>query len=179
MNDWNTVITVHERHLPEVLELLGRYGTISRTEYFNVAVMKADEPRFLLETLREEALADLRLSAVLARLVPADRTFNFQSAEDFELKAKAVVGEWVTELGGKRFHVRMRRRGFKGRISSMEEERRLDGFLLEALERMGRPGRIDFDDPDRIVSVETVGQRAGLSLWTREELERYPLLRFG
>jgi len=53
----------------------------------------------------------------------------------------------------------------------------LDEALLETLEHRGTPGRIDFDDPDFILDVETVGQRAGMSLWTREDLHRYPFLK--
>jgi hypothetical protein len=58
----------------------------------------------------------------------------------------------------------------------MEEERFLDDFILAALEQAGSPGHITFEDPDAVIVVETVGQRAGLSLWTREELRRYPFL---
>jgi len=28
-----------------------------------------------------------------------------------------------------------------------------------------------------VIEVETVGNRAGLSIWTREDLRRYPFLR--
>jgi hypothetical protein len=52
----------------------------------------------------------------------------------------------------------------------------LDKVLLEALAQAGTPGQITFDDPDAIVAVETVGNRAGLALWTREDLQRYPFL---
>jgi tRNA(Ser,Leu) C12 N-acetylase TAN1 len=38
------------------------------------------------------------------------------------------------------------------------------------------PASIDFQDPDAILAVETVGQRGGLSLWTREQLRTYPFL---
>jgi tRNA(Ser,Leu) C12 N-acetylase TAN1 len=41
----------------------------------------------------------------------------------------------------------------------------------------GSTGRIDFEDPDVIIVVETVGQIAGLSLWTREQRRKYSLLR--
>ena len=58
----------------------------------------------------------------------------------------------------------------------MDEERFLDTYLLEALATAGTPGQIRFSDPDAIIALETIGPRAGLSLWTREELERYPLL---
>jgi tRNA(Ser,Leu) C12 N-acetylase TAN1 len=83
----------------------------------------------------------------------------------------------VADLRGKSFHVRLHRRGFKGRLSSQNEEGFLDGVLLEALEQSGTPGRITFADPDAIIAVETVDGQAGLSLWTREEMQRYPFIR--
>jgi hypothetical protein len=72
--------------------------------------------------------------------------------------------------------VRLHRRGFKGRLSTQVEERFLDTFLLESLERAGAPGHIRFEEPDAIVAVKTVGQRAGLALWTRDDLKRYSFL---
>jgi hypothetical protein len=71
----------------------------------------------------------------------------------------------------------MHRRGFKGRISSLEEEHFLDKILLEELGKIGSPGHITFENPDAILVVETVGQQVGLSCWTREDLQHYPLLR--
>jgi len=82
----------------------------------------------------------------------------------------------VPDLRGKRFHVRMHRRGFKGRLSSQHEEQFLDHHLLERLEARGSAGRIDFDDPDAIIAVETLGQVAGLSRWTRDQLRKYEML---
>jgi tRNA(Ser,Leu) C12 N-acetylase TAN1 len=82
----------------------------------------------------------------------------------------------VPELRGKRFHVRIHRRGFKHRIQSQEAERYLDGVLLNALEMAGAAGSIDFEDPDAILAIDTIDRRAGMSLWTREDMERYPFL---
>ena len=62
-------------------------------------------------------------------------------------------------------------------MSSQEEEQLMDKVLLEALETAGTPGSITFDDPDAIVAIETLGHRAGVSLWTRDDLRRYPFLR--
>jgi len=64
---------------------------------------------------------------------------------------------------------RRHRRGFKDRLASQEQERILDSVLLAALEKAGNPGRISFEDPDVVCVVETIGQWAGLSLWTRED----------
>ncbi|HHO47302.1 MAG TPA: hypothetical protein ENN06_02420 [Desulfobacteraceae bacterium] len=176
MNDWNVVITVHERNLAAALDFLREYGEVARTEYFNVAVMKVADSTLLMETLRQRVSSDPGLLNILARVVPALHAFNFQSPEDFEQKAKKVLGGRVPLLRGRRFHVRMHRRGFKGRLSSLEEERSLDRFLLEELAGIQSSGSIDFADPDMILAIETIGQRAGLSMWTRAELARYPLL---
>lgn len=55
-----------------------------------------------------------------------------------------------------------------------DHERRLP----EALDRTGPLGRPAFDDPDRIIAVETVGQRAGFSSGREKSLSgtRHPLL---
>jgi hypothetical protein len=85
--------------------------------------------------------------------------------------------QWVPQLAGKGFHVRMYRRGFKGQLISQDEERFLDRVLLEALEQNGTPGHITFDQPDAIVVVETLGQWCGLSCWSHADLQRYPFLK--
>jgi hypothetical protein len=40
MNDWNVVVTVHERNMKEAQHCLDEYGRVARTEYFNVVVMQ-------------------------------------------------------------------------------------------------------------------------------------------
>ena len=72
--------------------------------------------------------------------------------------------------------MRLHRRGFMGIISTQPEERFLDEVLLDALADAGTPGRIRFADPDRVIQVETVDGRAGMSLWTREDMHRFPFL---
>jgi len=176
MNDWNVVITVYDDGYNQARKILEGYGKVDRTDYFNILLMQAADPRQLLEALQEEADRDPESMKSLARIMPVVETFTFQSAGEFEGKARKAVWNWLPELGGKSFHLRMHRRGFKGRLSSMDEERFLDTYLLEALEMAGTQGEITFDDPDAILALETVGPRAGLSLWTRAELERYPLL---
>jgi tRNA(Ser,Leu) C12 N-acetylase TAN1 len=62
-------------------------------------------------------------------------------------------------------------------LASPAEEKLLNETLLQRLADTGRPGRINFDDPDHVIDIETVGNRAGLSLWSRDDLRRYPFLR--
>jgi len=176
MREWNTVVTVHEDGYNKARKLLERYGPVSKTDFFNVLLMQVDDQQQLLDQLREEGERDPGALSALARVVPLILTFNFRTPQEFEDKAREAVSSLLPTLGGKSFHVRMHRRGFKGKLSGMEEEKFLDTYLLEELDKAGVPGRITFNDPDAIIAVETLGPRAGLSLWTRDDLKRYPLL---
>ena len=177
MQHWNVVVSLHERQYVPARKLLEKLGAVSRTAYFNVLVMHVEDIGRLLETLRQWVEENPQLLTILARVVPVTQTFTFQTVEEFEAKARETCLSWVADLRGKSFHVRLHRRGFKGRLSSQNEEGFLDGVLLEALEQSGSPGRITFADPDAIITVETVDCQAGLSLWTREEMQRYPFIR--
>lgn len=176
MHDWNVVITVQEEGYNQARKILERFGPVARTDYFNILLMRVGDHRQLLEQLREEAERDPGRVSALARVMPVLQCFSFQTPAEFEDKARQAVSAWLPSLAGKSFHLRMHRRGFKGKLSGMQEEKFLDTYLLEALEMAGARGRIAFDDPDAIIALETIGPRAGLSLWTREDLQRYPLL---
>jgi len=177
MRDWNVVITVHDGNFTRARQLLDRFGKIKRTGFYNVLVMKVEDVAAFQEQLADHAAIVPDILGVVARVMPATEVFEFQSAEAFETQAREVALQWAPQLAGKSFHARMHRRGFKEALPSQQEERMLDEALLQALERAGTPGRIDFEDPDFILDVETVGQRAGMSLWTREDLHHYPFLK--
>jgi tRNA(Ser,Leu) C12 N-acetylase TAN1 len=175
MEDWNVVVTVQSGHYREASRLLRSLGRVRRTAFYNVLTLQVEDIRRFLEVLREKsAVAPEQFKSL--HFMPVQKTFQFQSAAEFETLAHEVIGAWLSELAGKTFHVRMHRRGFKGRLSSQEVERDLDKVLLAGLENIGKPGRINFDDPDVICVVESVGQRAGLSLWTRDDRRRFPFL---
>lgn len=177
MSDWNVVVSLQERGFKRAFKDLQGFGLVSKTDFFNVLALKVSD----IERFQEALLAWVEerpaLLAAIARLVPVTDTFIFQSAEEFETKAKEIVWQWVPQLAGKTFHVRMHRRGFKERLSSLEMEQLLDGILMAALAQAGTPGHITFDNPEAIVVVETLGQWAGLACWQREEMNRYPWLR--
>ena len=177
MLDWNVVISVQERGYRQAKAVLERYGEVSETEYFNVLVMKVGDIRQFLGDMRKLNEEEPQSLDGISRIVPVTATFFFQSPEEFEIRARGAVVRWVSALAGKTFHVRMHRRGFKARLSSQEEERFLDHFLMKCLEERGFTAEISFEDPDVIIALETIGQRAGLSLWPREERQRYLFLR--
>jgi tRNA(Ser,Leu) C12 N-acetylase TAN1 len=177
MQEWNAVISVNEHGYRKAIDVFNEFGDVKRTEFFNVLLLRAGNVQEMLETLRERALENPESLSFLARLIPVTHTFIFSSAGEFENKSKEIVLGWVPQLAGRSFFIRIRRRGFKGRLSSLDEERFLDTFLLEALEKSGSPGRIAFENPDAIIAIETIGTWAGMSLWNREEREKYPFVR--
>jgi tRNA(Ser,Leu) C12 N-acetylase TAN1 len=177
MRNWNVLVTVHENAYGRIRNLLSEFGPIDRTVFFNVLILQCHDVEEMLRRLNEKIAAEPGLLNFLARLIPVAETFSFQTHEEFEMQAREAALSFVERLKGKSFHVRMHRRGFKGKISTVEEERMLNEVILKALEDLGMPGRLNFDDPDAIVAVETLGQHAGFSLWTREDLKQYPFLR--
>lgn len=176
MKDWNVVVTLRGRQFGRSVNLLRRFGEVASSGFFNVLLMRVDDAEAFLEHLRTRADEEAELLSLVARVMPVTQTFVFQNREEFEAHAKEAVQGFVPALAGKAFHVRVHRRGFKGRLSSLEEEHVLDDVLLERLQETGAPGHLAFDDPDAVVDVETVGTQAGLSIWTRQDITRHPLL---
>lgn len=177
MQEWNAVISVREHGFRQAFDVFGDFGEVKRTEFFNILLLRARDVALMLETLRERAERSPESLAFLARLIPVTRTFIFNSPEEFEDRARTMILGWAQDLAGKSFFVRIHRRGFRGRIQSMDEERHLDTLLLVELEKSCKPGKISFEDPDAVIAIETVGTWAGLALFTREEKERYPFIR--
>jgi hypothetical protein len=176
MRDWNVVVTTQPDGYRDACRLLEEYGALERTDFYNVLVMKVADPFAFLAAFAARLVEEPGLLNFVSHLAPLETAFDFASAEDFEAKARAAALEFAGRLGGKRFHVRLHRRGFKGKLHTPVEERFLDDVLLAALEEAGAPGRIAFDDAEAVLVVETVGNRAGMSLWTHADLERYPFL---
>ena len=172
MQDWNVVVSVYERGYRQAMALLEAYGAVGETEYFNVLVMKVADIHTFLEDIHNLCEENPDALSNVGRMVPASVPFTFQSPEEFEIRARGAAVRWVSALAGKTFHVRMHRRGFKGRLSSQEEERFLDHFLMKCLEERNLNAKVSFEDPDAIIAIETIGQRAGMSVWQREDRQR-------
>lgn len=177
MLDWNVIVTVQGDGYNRAIRILRQMGRVDETGFYNVLAMSVDDITAFLDRLAKLMQDSPDAAQLISRVAPATHVFNFDSAQSFEEKAGSVALGWVTTLANKSFHVRFHRRGFKHQLHSQEEEQFLDHILLDALAAAGTPGHITFDDPDAILSVETLGDRAGMSLWMRDELERYAFLK--
>ena len=175
--DWNVVVTVRDDSYTHVHRVLERLGSVVGTPYYNVLVMRTDDIPGLLARLDELFAEEPWLADEVSRILPVTHTFSFDDAADFEQRARDVVGAWLDQLVGRSFHVRMHARGWTEEPSRLDEERLLDGAMLQALELIGESGHIAFDDADAVIDVETVGHRAGMALWTKDQLDRYRFLR--
>lgn len=174
--DWNVTVTLSEPTFRIARKLLARWGQLRRTEHHNVAVMAVADPASFLQEFAAAVGESPGILNAMSHVVAFDHVFAFANTAEFEAKSREIALSYVPQLAGKSFHVRLRRRGLKGTISTPEEERFLDDVLLGALAAAGNPGRIRFDDPDYVLLIETVGGSGGIALWTREDLKRYPFL---
>lgn len=177
MTEMIVVATTLPEGYKRAKELLSQFGEVIETDYYNVLILVPRDPDSFMDRFAAMVRSVPEVMEVLSRVMPSMESFLFSDPEEFERQARDVVLGWTARLRGKTFHVRMHRRGFKGRISSQSEERFLDEALLAALESESEPGRINFDDPDAVIDVETIDNRAALSFWTRGDLERYPFLK--
>ena len=85
--------------------------------------------------------------------------------------------EWLPSLTGLSFHVRLHRRGPKLDLRTPGAERLFNDAIIDATTNAGAPARVSFTDPDAVIVIDTIDDRAGLAMWTREDLARHRLLR--
>lgn len=170
--DWNVVVTLKDAAYREARRRLSRWGDVRRSGFYNVLTLTVADPAAFLREFEAAVASEPRLLELVSHVVPAEAAFTFNDTGEFEARAREIALGWAERIAGKRFHVRLHRRGFKGVMSTPHEERFLDDALLDALQARGTPGHIGFDDPDVVIQVETVDGRAGMSLWTRDDLRR-------
>ncbi len=173
---WNVIVTLPEATAPQARRVLRHWGWLHRTGYFHVLVMAVADPDRFLQEFGEAVAATPGILNFIAHVFAAQVAFDFANVTEFEAKARETALAWAPVLAGKRFHVRLHRRGLKGALSTPDEERFLDDALLQALDAGGTPGHIGFDDADFVIRVETIDHRAGMSLRSRDDLARYPFL---
>ena len=177
MKDWNVVVSVFQDGYSRALRALQKLGVAERSPYHNVLVMKVDDPAVMLEMIEKNTEENPALYDAISRVAPAMRYFDFLSEEEFVEKAKAVLREWLPRLAGRSFHVRLRRRGTKHELCTQDAERLFNDAIVDATTRTGMASTISFTDSDVVIEIDTVDNRAGLGLWTRDELARHHVLR--
>ena len=178
--DWNVVVTAYDwRGLRRARRLLSSYGEVASTEFHNVLIVRVADVAAFLKAISAAAEHDVSMHNDISRIMPAQAVFSFRTTAEFEENARTVACQWADRIAGGSFHVRLhRRRGDSPvKLSAQVEERYLDDSILRRLRELGQPGRLDFQDPDYVIDIETVGERAGISLWSRDDLKLFAFLR--
>lgn len=176
MKDWNVVVTSHMDREHQLLRELDGLGEFHPSGFRDVIIGKVPEVGEFLETLRRLWEEKPFFPPILSTVVPVRLVFPFTLENLVErLKQEAFI--LGPEIGDRAFYVRMKRRGHKGELSSLEVEQALDQFLKDELTSRGQKCHIDFTAPGVIVVVETIHNQCGLGLVTREMKERYPFIK--
>ncbi len=178
MDDWNVVISVYQDGFRPALRALRQFGLIERSPYHNVLVMRVESPTAVLEAIERETKKNTALYDSISRVAPAMRTVDFHSVAEFFERLKPILIEWSPRLTASSVHVRLHRRGGQRHdLRTPDAERLFDDLLLEATAAAGAPCKISFTQPDAVIAIDTVDDRAGVGLWTREDLAHHRLLR--
>lgn len=177
MRDWNIVVCVYQEGFRRVLRVLREFGAAERSSYYNVLVMRAEDPLGSLAEIERRTEESPALYDSISRVAPAMRGFDFEAADEFVSNTVAIIHEWSPPLAGRTFHVRLHRRGAKHDLGTQDIEHLFNDAVIDATTKLGWPGKVSFTDPDAVIAIDTVDERAGLGLWSREDLARHRLLR--
>jgi tRNA(Ser,Leu) C12 N-acetylase TAN1 len=176
VDDWNVLATSVEGARPVLLAGLRRRGAFRGGGYRNVAIGRVGDVPGFLAALRDDVARDPVLAGALARVLPIARTFRL-AADDPLGSLEAAVEALHPEVAGQSFFVRLERRGLHGTLHSSEVERALGTLLWQKLEADGHAPRVTFTDPDVVIAIETLGDRAGIALIGRALRQAYPFVR--
>ena len=178
VSHWNLLVTVRPGRGRVARMLVARVGTLRPSPYPDDVILARIDDVFEALDLLDAAMRDDPVGrAAIARVLPAQHTFACTSLDVLERTTRDLVGDWLDELGGLRFHVRCHHRGGADDIDGAEEEAFLGDVVLQELAARDTPGAIDFDDPDVVIDVETLAGVAAISMWTRDDFAAYPFLR--
>lgn len=176
MKDWNVILTSHMHKGRRLIDKVRNWGEFQDTGFAEVTVGKVPDVEEFLEYLRRLWEEQPGFREILGSATPIRRVFPF-TLENLVPRLQEETRALVDELGGSSFYVRMKRRGHKGELSSLEIEQELDTFLTEECTRRGQTCHIGFAEADKIIVIETVHNQCGLGLITREMKERYPFIK--
>jgi tRNA(Ser,Leu) C12 N-acetylase TAN1 len=174
--DWNVLVTAQAGRQRELRGALARLVTLRRTPFPCVMVGRVEDFDAVAAAVETQRTQQPFLDLWLGRMLPIERTFRVDVVGFTESLAREIA-PFVDRLAGRRFHVRVERRGHKGAIDSHLVEQEIGEHVRALLEQRGASAALEFDDPDVVLSVELLGDVGGIGLVTRELRARYPFVR--
>ncbi|NMX20892.1 hypothetical protein C5S30_00300 [ANME-1 cluster archaeon GoMg4] len=172
MEDWNVVVIGDGDREKELLENLEEDGEFERSGFRDVVIGNVED---IVEFLED---AEHNKYPYLKRVIPIDDAF-FASPENLIDILKKRVEQYIDEIEpGETFGFRVERRGMKEDISSQKVEREVGGYFYDLVEKVhGRKPKVNLKNPDKLIAIEIVGNRCGLSFITREMREKYSVIK--
>jgi tRNA(Ser,Leu) C12 N-acetylase TAN1 len=174
---WNVIATAQPQREAEARAVLARLGELQESPFPNVFLVAVDDVGAFADAMMKVITDEPAVGRSLARVLPAQHTFHYESLADLEAITQQLIDDWTDELEGVTFHVRCHRRGHVNDLETAEEESFLGDAILRRLSDRRTPGRVSFDDPDVVIDIETLNNEAAISMWTRADLNLYPFLR--
>ncbi|MFQ6086243.1 MAG: THUMP domain-containing protein [Candidatus Bathyarchaeia archaeon] len=166
------VLTSYRYRGRELLKEIGELGDFRSTEFKDVIRGRVEDLEGFLRGL------DKRTIPSLSRVTPIERSFRFSPERVVEEFVEAVEPLVERIRKGETFCVRVERRGLKGVFSSQLVAREVGTFISNALkERDGEEHKVDLEDPDKAVVIETLGDWCGVGVIPKALRMRYPQLR--
>lgn len=173
----NVLVTSFRFHEGKALRILGEFGEFKGTEFRDIILGKVEDKEKFLEAIKPKMEADASKS--ISRIIPFDSFFVFE-AEKLLDKLKEVIAVYTGFVAeNELFDIRMKRRGLKGVINSQEVENALREHFSELLKTKGIKAKLDFEKPDKIIVIETVGQQCGVGLISKDLTAKYSFVRVG
>jgi len=174
---WNVIATAKPAHETEFRTALSKFGEMHESPFSNVLLLSVDDVGAFADDLARSLDDDPSVARSIARVLPAQHTFHFESLADLEAISRQLIDDWTEDLEDATFHVRCHRRGRVNDLDTAEEVDFLGDAILRLLADRGAAGRVSFDDPDVVIDIETLNDEAAISMWTRDDLRAFPFLR--
>jgi tRNA(Ser,Leu) C12 N-acetylase TAN1 len=170
---WNVIVTARTGYRRKLRRGLGPLLRLRRSAYPNVLTGLHEDPQAFLDSLDKLLTEKPYLATPISRFMTVERAFPVDPP-GFAEQLEVEIEPFLERLANKTFHVRLERRGHKGRIHSKDCEISLGGHIYERFVSQGLRPSVKFADPDIVVVVEIIDDPAGKRHQKRDDRRRDP-----
>ena len=169
--DWNVLLTSRKDEERALLKEVKELGIFRRTDFKGILVGKVkDVEKFMEEISR-------RMPYSLSRVIPIEEAFPV-SVERLMETLRSRIERYADRINpGETFCIKFERRGFRGRISSMDVEMELGAHLSALLSRTGKDPKVELRDPDKLISIQMIGNLCGIGIIAKATRAKYSFVR--